>query len=106
MPSDSWPIGMTEAAERLGKSKRWLQEYLRKNPAGRMAGRTRLFTEEDFAALLRSLPLDRGAPQIKMSTAVRPKRPASSLPGAGGTWTERTRQRIREQRERKLKAQS
>ena len=43
-------------ATRLHKSPRWLQSYLRERPFGRMAGRTRLFTDADILALIESLP--------------------------------------------------
>ena len=35
---------MDEVAERLHKSRRWLQDFVRGMSIGRMAGRTRLFT--------------------------------------------------------------
>jgi hypothetical protein len=47
---------LTEVAERLHKSTRWMQYFLRENPFGRMAGRTRLFTEEDISAIIEALP--------------------------------------------------
>jgi hypothetical protein len=104
-PADRWPIGMAEAAKRLGKSKRWLQMYLRNNPAGRMAGRSRLFMEEDFEALVRSLPRDRGVPPLNLKPVVRGRRRSVSFdqPVTVETWTERQRQRIKEKREQKLK---
>jgi hypothetical protein len=37
---------LPNVAARLHKSPRWLQGYLREQPFGRMAGRTRLFTAE------------------------------------------------------------
>jgi Helix-turn-helix domain len=49
-------VTVAEVAARLHKSKRWLQEFLREKPFGRSAGRTRLFTEEDIAAIIDSLP--------------------------------------------------
>lgn len=42
---------MDEVAQRLHKSRRWLQEFLRGKSFGRFAGRTRLFTESDIAQL-------------------------------------------------------
>jgi hypothetical protein len=47
---------LPDVAARLHKSPRWLQCYLRERPFGRMAGRTRLFTESDILALIESLP--------------------------------------------------
>src|ERR1700722_347334 len=47
---------LPDVAARLHKSPRWLQSYLREQPFGRMAGRTRLFTESDILALIESLP--------------------------------------------------
>lgn len=48
MPRAAALLTMADVAERIGKSLRWLQEHVRQNPCGRMAGRTRLFTESDF----------------------------------------------------------
>lgn len=52
-------LTIEEAAERLRKTPRWLTSWLRTNPQDangipycRQAGRTRLFTEDDFARLL------------------------------------------------------
>lgn len=47
---------MEEVAAQLGKSRRWLQDFLRDRPYGRMAGRKRLFTESDVATLIEELP--------------------------------------------------
>jgi integrase len=47
---------LPDVAARLHKSPRWLQGYLREQPFGRMARRTRLFTESDILALIESLP--------------------------------------------------
>jgi len=49
---------MKEVAERLHKSLRWLQNHLRENPCGRRAGKTLLFTDEDFARMVAGLPKD------------------------------------------------
>jgi hypothetical protein len=49
-------FSLAEVAERLHKSPRWMQEFLRDKPFGRMAGRTRLFTEADIAAIIEALP--------------------------------------------------
>lgn len=48
--------GLDEVIKRVGKSRRWLQNFLRSHPVGRMAGRTRLFTAADIAKLIESLP--------------------------------------------------
>jgi hypothetical protein len=45
-----------DVAKKLGKSKRWLQDFLMKHPCGRRAGRTRIFLEEDVAKLVLLLP--------------------------------------------------
>jgi hypothetical protein len=47
---------LDETAARLRVSRRWLQEFLRGRPYGRMAGRKRLFTEADIAILIEGLP--------------------------------------------------
>lgn len=43
------------------KTKQWLRDFLRDRPFGRMAGRVRLFTEGDVAAIIEAA-LD-GGPQ-------------------------------------------
>src|SRR6516225_6167665 len=45
-----------DVAQRLHKSRRWLQTFLRDRPIGRLAGRTRLFTECDVLRLIEELP--------------------------------------------------
>jgi hypothetical protein len=45
-----------DVAQRLHKSRRWLQTFLRDRPIGRLAGRTRLFTEYDVLRLIEELP--------------------------------------------------
>ena len=45
-----------DVAQRLHKSRRWLQNFLRGRPIGRLAGRTRLFTDSDVALLVQELP--------------------------------------------------
>jgi hypothetical protein len=59
---------LPDVATRLHKSPRWLQCYLRERPFGRMAGRTRLFTESDILALIESLPCPqaRQAPRFRL----------------------------------------
>src|SRR5262245_22277960 len=46
----------SEVAQRLHKSRRWLQDYLRKHPYYRLAGRTKIFTEADILRLYEALP--------------------------------------------------
>lgn len=55
-------LTLTEAAERLNKTPRWLVDWLRANPQDEhgipychQAGRTKLFTEDDFARLLSAI---------------------------------------------------
>lgn len=55
-------LTMAEVAGRLGKSLRWLQQFVSGRPFGRMAGRTRLFTEDDFRALVDAMPRPQEAP--------------------------------------------
>ena len=43
---------MDEVAERLHKSRRWLQDFIQRYPFYRLAGRTKLFTEGDIARLI------------------------------------------------------
>jgi Helix-turn-helix domain len=47
---------LPEVSERLHKSTRWMQDFLRERPFGRKAGRTWLFTEDDIAAIIEALP--------------------------------------------------
>jgi hypothetical protein len=47
---------MDEVAGKLRKSRRWLQEFLHDHPYYRLAGRTKLFTEEDINRLIEALP--------------------------------------------------
>jgi hypothetical protein len=42
---------MDEVGQRLHKSRRWLQDFIRINPYYRMAGRTKLFTVTDLFRL-------------------------------------------------------
>ena len=42
---------INDVAKRFHKSRRWLQEFLKVHPHYRLAGRTKLFTEEDIAKL-------------------------------------------------------
>jgi hypothetical protein len=66
LPDDGVALRMKDVAARLGKSVRWLQEYLRANPCGRFAGRSRIFTEADYAQLIASLPRDEGPPALRI----------------------------------------
>src|SRR5579885_647868 len=54
--ADAELFTLDETAARLHVSRRWLQDFLRGRPYGRMAGRKRLFTESDIAALIEELP--------------------------------------------------
>lgn len=121
-PETQWPIRIDDVAKRLGKSVRWLRYYLAHNPAGRMAGRTRLFTEQDFSDLVESLPRAEGpriparfatAPRRRFAPAGDPWKDAAELAGsarikrkpisAGGeTWKEREVRKLRERRERQM----
>jgi len=47
---------MDEVAKRLHKSRRWLQDFIRVHPYYRLAGRTKLFTENDIICLIKALP--------------------------------------------------
>ena len=38
------------------KATGWMQDFLRVNPFGRIAGRTRLFTEADIITIIEALP--------------------------------------------------
>src|SRR6266705_3539813 len=56
-------LTVEEVAQRLHKSPRWLQDFLRDHPTGpdgrpffRLAGRTRLFSESDVGRLYEALP--------------------------------------------------
>lgn len=44
-----------DVAKRIGKSRRWVLDYVRRRPIGGKAGRTRLFTEEDLAEIAAEL---------------------------------------------------
>ena len=49
-------LTLDEVAARLHVSRRWLQGFLKGRPFGRMAGRKRLFTEDDFVSIINALP--------------------------------------------------
>jgi excisionase family DNA binding protein len=47
---------MDEAAKKLRVSRRWLQDFIQDHPYYRMAGRKKLFSEEDITRLQGALP--------------------------------------------------
>src|SRR5262245_13788079 len=47
---------MTEAAEQLRASRRWLQEFIKKNPFYRLRGNRKVFTPSDITRLQDALP--------------------------------------------------
>jgi hypothetical protein len=47
---------MEEVAAKLRKSRRWLQDFLQDHPYYRLAGRTKVFTDEDIDRLIEALP--------------------------------------------------
>lgn len=47
-------------AATLGKSPRWLKEWLHAHPCGRKVGRTIVFTDADVQALMESFPRKEG----------------------------------------------
>lgn len=76
---------MDQVAERLHKSRRWLQDYLKEHPHYRLAGRTKLFTEEHIAALYEALPCPSSSSRpVKAS----PRSIAFGEPTSVATWTE------------------
>ncbi len=75
-----------EVAERLHKSTRWMQDFLRQNPFGRMAGRTRLFTEADIAAIIEALPCPSSS-----SSATAPQTGTCVAPSEASLWTKAQR---------------
>ena len=81
---------LPEVAERLHKSTRWMQYFLRDNPYGRMAGRTRLFTEEDIAAIIEALP----SPSRSFGGMARPSGTCAA-PSEASLWT-RVQKRLAE----------
>ncbi len=52
---DPWPITLDECAERLHVKRRRLREYLNDHPHYHKLGRTFLFFEDDYQALVASL---------------------------------------------------
>jgi hypothetical protein len=75
-------LTLPEVAGRLHKSPRWMQDFLRNNPFGRMAGRTRLFTEADVTALIEALP----CPSNSSSVTGHPAG-ISAAPSEASLWT-------------------
>lgn len=73
---------IADVAAKLGKSKRWLEEFLRQNPCGRRAGRTRIFTDEDLAHLVAMLPRD----DLKLRPSFRNQKQRRSTGAAGAKW--------------------
>ncbi len=49
---------------------RLLQDFLRDHPCGRLAGRTRLFTDEDLARLIAALPQDQAPCRSRSSRRI------------------------------------
>jgi len=85
---------MEEVAAKLGKSRRWLQDFLRDHPCGRRAGRTRLFTPSDLAKLIDALPLEEPVPCRSRSSRRRPAARPTIGPAAHTSeseWTEALR---------------
>ena len=70
-----------------------MQDFLRNNPFGRMAGRTRLFTEADVAALIEALPCPSNS-----SNATGHPSGISAAPSEASLWT-RAQNSDREQAE-------
>lgn len=93
----SHPLTLAEAASRLRKSKRWLQDWLAQNPvdaAGRpfcsRLGRSRLFRESDIDRILDATAASN---QPCRSSSTRPapvkRRTGRSVdPICGSAWTE------------------
>jgi hypothetical protein len=86
-------LTMTEAAERLRKTPRWLTSWLRGNPQDangipycRQAGRTRLFTETDVARIVEALLPCRSSSSRPAKARRRTGRSAGHT--SVSTWTE------------------
>ena len=58
-------LTMTEVAARIRKSKRWLQEFLRTRPLGKVIRRKRLFSEDDVAAIIDALTRAADAREVR-----------------------------------------
>jgi hypothetical protein len=76
-------LTLPEVAGRLHKSVRWLQGWLKDHPFGRMAGRTRLFTEGDVAAIIEALPCPSSS-----SSVTAPRSGTSAAPSEDSLWTQ------------------
>lgn len=61
---DPWPITMEQCAKRLHISRRTLQDLIRDYPFYRVAGRRKLFAEEDFKRLVNALPSPATGPHL------------------------------------------
>ena len=77
---------IADVAKHLGKSVRWLQDFVRHNPSGRMVGRSRIFTEGDLAKLIDGLPRDQGSPALVR--AKNQKRSVATRRGKTDDWAE------------------
>lgn len=76
---------MVEAAKEMRASRRWLQEYIKKNPYYRLRGNRKVFTAEDIIKLQEALP----CPSTSMPPVPRKQRPTKSAePTAASWWTE------------------
>ncbi len=64
-------LSVEEVCRRLGVGKSWLYEHLKAHPHYRLAGRRRIFTADDFRALIASLPKG-GSPCPSNSSAAAP----------------------------------
>lgn len=98
---------LPEIAERLGKSPRWLKEFLRRNPHGRLAGRDRIFTDDDLKRLIDALPKAGERKQCRSSSSRQTRRGASRTIGSvepisASTLIAQQKQRIAEQRRKSL----
>lgn len=81
-------LTLDEAAARLHVSRRWLQGFLRGKPYGKMAGRKRLFTEIDVAAIYEELPCSKPLASItagrRITSSATPT--GRSCPAPGPIW--------------------
>src|SRR6184192_1821580 len=72
---------LDEVAERLRKSRRWLQDFIRVRPYYRLAGRTKLFSETDIARLVEALP----CPSVSCPRAKVKRRTGTSVAVTSGS---------------------
>ena len=89
--SEPWPITMVQCAERLHVSRRTLQDLIREYPFYRLAGRRKLFTEDDFHRLLEALPCPSNTSNQEHDTGTRSSMPLSPS-RAGGAKSARARE--------------